>query len=419
MAKALGYSVPVSRTPGPNRWTAGARRSPRPSTTSRRRWWRWPSELLKFPRHLGIHSGGMVLTERPVGEVVPIEHARKENRTVLQWDKDDCAWMGLVKFDLLGLGMLAALQYCMDMVREQLGEDVEAGHDPARRKPASTTSSARRIRSGCSRWSRRAQMATLPRLRPRRFYDLVDRDRADPARPDPGRRGASVHPPPDRGGADHLPASRSWSRCWSGPSGVPLFQEQLMQMAMAVGEIDGDEADLLRRAMGSKRGVEKISSLKAKLYAGMAAQRDHRGHWPTRSTPRSRRSRTSGSPSRTRSASPCSSTPAPGCGCTTRPRSSPRCCGRSRWGSTHRSPWSPTPAGTASRYAVPTCTCSGRRRRAGAAGRRAGADRADRVDELPGGPAAGGGRVRPEGAVRLRRCIAATARSPSGSGWPR
>src|SRR3954469_11834170 len=80
------------------------------------------SELLKFPRHLGIHSGGMVLTERPVGEVVPIEHARMDKRTVLQWDKDDCAWMGLVKFDLLGLGMLAALQYCLDTVREQLGE---------------------------------------------------------------------------------------------------------------------------------------------------------------------------------------------------------------------------------------------------------------------------------------------------------
>ncbi len=74
-------------------------------------------ELLKAPRHLGIHSGGMVLTDRPVGEVVPIEHARMENRTVIQWDKDDAAWMGLVKFDLLGLGMLAALQYCFDLIK--------------------------------------------------------------------------------------------------------------------------------------------------------------------------------------------------------------------------------------------------------------------------------------------------------------
>lgn len=94
----------------------------------------------------------MVLTERPVGEVVPIEHARMEKRTVLQWDKDDCAWMGLVKFDLLGLGMLAALQYCLDMVREQIGESWEL-HTIPRRRPGSTTSSAGRIRWGCSRSS--------------------------------------------------------------------------------------------------------------------------------------------------------------------------------------------------------------------------------------------------------------------------
>ena len=79
-------------------------------------------QLLKAPRHLGIHSGGMVLTERPVGEVCPIERGRMDNRTVLQWDKDSCAWMGLVKFDFLGLGILAAIQYTFDLVATRVGE---------------------------------------------------------------------------------------------------------------------------------------------------------------------------------------------------------------------------------------------------------------------------------------------------------
>ncbi|WP_405059667.1 error-prone DNA polymerase [Kribbella sp. NBC_01505] len=223
--------------------------------------------LLKFPRHLGIHSGGMVLTERPVGEVVPIEHARKEKRTVLQWDKDDCAWMGLVKFDLLGLGMLAALQYCLDMVREQLGESWLL-HTIPKEEAGVYDQLCRADSVGVFQVESRAQMATLPRLKPRKFYDLVTEI-------------ALIRPGPIQGGAVHPYIRRRTGEepiTYLHPKlqpvlertlGVPLFQEQLMQMAMAVGEIDGDEADLLRRAMGSKRGVEKISSLKAKLYAGM------------------------------------------------------------------------------------------------------------------------------------------------------
>ncbi|HZX04871.1 error-prone DNA polymerase, partial [Kribbella sp.] len=226
------------------------------------------SELLKFPRHLGIHSGGMVLTERPVGEVVPIEHARMDNRTVLQWDKDDCAWMGLVKFDLLGLGMLAALQYCLDLVREQLGEDWEL-HTLPREEAGVYDQLCRADSVGVFQVESRAQMATLPRLKPRKFYDLVTEI-------------ALIRPGPIQGGAVHPYIRRRTGEepvTYLHPKlepvlkrtlGVPLFQEQLMQMAMAVGEIDGDEADLLRRAMGSKRGIERISSLKNKLYAGMA-----------------------------------------------------------------------------------------------------------------------------------------------------
>ncbi len=227
------------------------------------------TKLLKFPRHLGIHSGGMVLTERPVGEVVPIEHARKENRTVLQWDKDDCAFMGLVKFDLLGLGMLAALQYCIDLVQDHVGE-IWTLHTIPKEEQGVYDQLCRADSVGVFQVESRAQMSTLPRLLPRRFYDLVCEI-------------ALIRPGPIQGGAVHPFIRRRTGEepiTYLHPKlepvldrtlGVPLFQEQLMQMAQAVGGIDGDEADLLRRAMGSKRGIEKINSLKAKLYKGMEA----------------------------------------------------------------------------------------------------------------------------------------------------
>ncbi|MCU1638128.1 MAG: error-prone polymerase [Microbacteriaceae bacterium] len=225
-------------------------------------------QVLKFPRHLGIHSGGMVLTDRPVGEVVPIEHARMENRTVLQWDKDDCAWMGLVKFDLLGLGMLAALQYTFDMVEESLGEKWTLETLP--REEAGVYDQLCRADSvGVFQVESRAQMGLLPRLQPRRFYDLVVQI-------------AMVRPGPIQGGAVHPFVRRKLGEepiTYLHPKlveplertlGVPVFQEQLMQVAMAVGGCTGEDADLLRRAMGSKRGIERIESLKTKLYAGMA-----------------------------------------------------------------------------------------------------------------------------------------------------
>jgi error-prone DNA polymerase len=267
MAKALGYSVGQQ-----DAWSKQVDGwSPEITSTEHDippRVVEMASELLKFPRHLGIHSGGMVLTERPVGEVVPIEHARMEDRTVLQWDKDDCAWMGLVKFDLLGLGMLAALQYCMEMVRERLGESWLL-HTIPKEEAGVYDQLCRADSVGVFQVESRAQMATLPRLKPRKFYDLVTEI-------------ALIRPGPIQGGAVHPYIRRRTGEepiTYLHPKlepvlqrtmGVPLFQEQLMQMAMAVGEIDGDEADLLRRAMGSKRGIERISSLKEKLYAGMA-----------------------------------------------------------------------------------------------------------------------------------------------------
>lgn len=225
-------------------------------------------QLLTFPRHLGIHSGGMVLTDRPVGEVCPIEHARMENRTVLQWDKDDCAWMGLVKFDLLGLGMLAALQYTFDLVRETTGEEWELATIP-KEEAAVYDMLCRADSVGVFQVESRAQMGTLPRLQPRCFYDLVVEI-------------ALIRPGPVQGGAVHPYIRRRTGEepvSYLHPNlepvlartlGVPLFQEQLMQMAVAVGNCSAADADLLRRAMGSKRGIEKIEKLRAKLYAGMA-----------------------------------------------------------------------------------------------------------------------------------------------------
>ena len=261
---------PVSRTPGRSRWSAGAP-SCRPGDDND-----IPAgvielamQLLKAPRHLGIHSGGMVLTDRPVGEVVPIEHARMENRTVIQWDKDDAAWMGLVKFDLLGLGMLAALQYCFDMIRASTGEEWELRPLP-KEEPAVYDMLCRADSIGVFQVESRAQMGLLPRLQPRRFYDLVVQI-------------ALVRPGPIQGGAVHPFVRRKLGQeqiTYLHPKlvpplertlGIPVFQEQLMQMAMAVGECTGEDADLLRRAMGSKRGLERIESLREKLYAGMAS----------------------------------------------------------------------------------------------------------------------------------------------------
>ncbi len=226
------------------------------------------TELLKAPRHLGIHSGGMVLTDRPVGEVVPIEHARMEDRTVIQWDKDDAAWMGLVKFDLLGLGMLAALQYCFDLIHDATGERWELATLPKEEK-AVYDMLCRADSIGVFQVESRAQMGLLPRLQPRRFYDLVVQI-------------ALVRPGPIQGGAVHPFVRRKLGQeevtyvhenlrpVLERTMGVPVFQEQLMQMAVAVGDCTAEDADLLRRAMGSKRGVEKIEKLREKLYAGMA-----------------------------------------------------------------------------------------------------------------------------------------------------
>jgi error-prone DNA polymerase len=224
----------------------------------------YANELQTFPRHLGIHSGGMVICDRPVIEVCPVEWARMENRTVLQWDKDDCATVGLVKFDLLGLGMLSALHYAYDMIDAELDLSTMPLDDPEVYAMLQRADSV-----GVFQVESRAQMATLPRLKPETFYDLVVEV-------------ALIRPGPIQGGSVHPYIRRkNGQEVWDYPHplmrnalektlGVPLFQEQLMQMAIDLAGFDPVEADLLRRAMGSKRSAERMARLHDRLYEGMA-----------------------------------------------------------------------------------------------------------------------------------------------------
>lgn len=224
-------------------------------------------EIEGFPRHLGIHSGGMVICDRPIADVCPVEWARMENRSVLQWDKDDCAAVGLVKFDLLGLGMLSALHYMIDLVAEHKGVEVDLAHLDLS-EAAVYEMLCRADSVGVFQVESRAQMATLPRLKPRTFYDLV----VEVALIRPGPiQGGSVHPYIRRRNGrepvtyDHPSLEHSLERTL----GVPLFQEQLMQMAVDVAGFTAAEADRLRRAMGSKRSPQKMERLKGRLYEGM------------------------------------------------------------------------------------------------------------------------------------------------------
>ncbi|WP_454043694.1 PHP domain-containing protein [Cellulosimicrobium sp. Marseille-Q8652] len=224
--------------------------------------------MLRLPRHLGIHSGGMVMCDRPVIEVCPVEWARMEGRTVLQWDKEDCADAGLVKFDLLGLGMLTALRIGFGLVEQHEGSHLEL-HTLPEDDPAVYDLLCAADTVGVFQVESRAQMATLPRLRPRRFYDIV----IEVALIRPGPiQGGSVHPYINRArGREPVTFLHPLLEKSLGKTlGVPLFQEQLMQMAIDVAGFSPAESDQLRRAMGSKRSVERMEALHGRLLEGMA-----------------------------------------------------------------------------------------------------------------------------------------------------
>jgi error-prone DNA polymerase len=222
-----------------------------------------------YPRHLGIHSGGMVIADRPLWQVVPLEWGRMEGRTVIQWDKDDSAAVGIVKFDLLGLGMLNALHLATDMIEDTHGVEIDLARIP--QEPAIYESITRADTVGVFQIESRAQMATLPKMKPKTFYDLA----VEVALIRPGPiQGQSVHPYlRRRNGEEPIRYPHpSTETILKKTLGVPIFQEQLMELARVCAGFDGSQADRLRQAMTHKRSEEAMGRLKEEVYAGMAGK---------------------------------------------------------------------------------------------------------------------------------------------------
>ena len=234
----------------------------------------WES-IQDLPRHLGQHSGGMVLSHGRLDEVVPLENASMPDRVVVQWDKDDCADMGIVKVDLLGLGMMAVLQDALELVNAGTPPDsreaaVELAHLPPD-DPAVYRMLQEADTIGIFQVESRAQMATLPRLRPARFYDIV----VEVAIIRPGPIvGQMVHPfLKRRQGLEAVVYPHpSLEPILARTLGVPLFQEQLLRIAMVAAGFSGGEAEELRRAFGFKRSEQRMQVIEGKLRAGMAAR---------------------------------------------------------------------------------------------------------------------------------------------------
>ncbi|MEO6570684.1 MAG: error-prone DNA polymerase, partial [Ilumatobacteraceae bacterium] len=269
MAKALGHSpgqqdAYAKQIDG---WGGIAATAAQPDCTIPPAVLELAAQIEDAPRHLGIHSGGMVICDRPVIEVCPVEWGRMDQRSVLQWDKDDCANAGLVKFDLLGLGMLSALHGAVDLIRDHREYQVDLATIPQEDDVYAMLCRADTV--GVFQIESRAQMATLPRLKPRRFYDLV----VGVALIRPGPiQGGSVHPYiRRRNGQEPVTYLHPLLENSLGKTlGVPLFQEQLMQMAIDVAGFTPSESDELRQAMGSKRSAARMENLKQRLFAGMA-----------------------------------------------------------------------------------------------------------------------------------------------------
>jgi error-prone DNA polymerase len=223
--------------------------------------------LQDLPRHLGQHSGGMVICQGQLDSVVPLEPAAMPGRVVVQWDKEDCADMGIVKVDLLGLGMMAVLEESVELIRDHYGREIDLGNLP-QDDPQVYEALQRADTIGLFQVESRAQMASLPRMRPEKFYDLVVQV-------------AIIRPGPIVGKMAHPYLMRRQGKERPDPLhpllqpvlertlGVPLFQEQLLRMAMIAANFTGGEAEELRRAFGFKRSEKRMHDIEGKLRAGM------------------------------------------------------------------------------------------------------------------------------------------------------
>jgi error-prone DNA polymerase len=221
-----------------------------------------------LPRHLGQHSGGMVICQGLLNQVVPLERASMPGRTVVQWDKEDCAALGLVKIDLLGLGMMAVMKDCLTLIPEHYGVAVDLAQLPQDDTDVYDTL-CKADTVGMFQVESRAQMASIPRNAPRKFYDLVVQVAI--IRPGP-IVGKMMHPYMRRRQGLEKPESihPKLDEVLKRTLGVPLFQEQLLRMAMVVGNFSGAEAEELRKAVGMRRSVKRMSELMVQLRKGMA-----------------------------------------------------------------------------------------------------------------------------------------------------
>jgi error-prone DNA polymerase len=269
-----------------------------PRTMQFMRLWKEAQDL---PRHLGQHSGGMVVCQGRLDEVVPLENASMPGRVVVQWDKDDCADLGIVKVDLLGLGMMAVLEEAITIINSTGGNasyssskfEVRSSNFPDNLPPDLTSTFELRTSNfdlahippddpivydmfqradtvGVFQIESRAQMATLPRMKPDHFYDLV----VEVAIIRPGPIvGKMVHPylARRRGDEPVTYAHPLLEPVLKRTLGVPLFQEQLLRMAMVVANFTGGEAEELRRAMGFKRSAKRMKAIETRLREGMAS----------------------------------------------------------------------------------------------------------------------------------------------------
>jgi error-prone DNA polymerase len=220
-----------------------------------------------MPRHLGQHSGGMVICQGQLDSIVPLEPASMPSRVVVQWDKEDCADLGIVKVDLLGLGMMAVLKDSLELVRNHYPEEVDLAHLP-QDDPAVYSTLQKADTIGLFQVESRAQMSCLPRLQPKKFYDIVVQV-------------AIIRPGPIVGQMVNPFLQRRQGRekvTYPHPTlepvldrtlGVPLFQEQLLRIAMIAANFTGGEAEDLRRAMGFKRSQARMKEIEARLRAGM------------------------------------------------------------------------------------------------------------------------------------------------------
>jgi error-prone DNA polymerase len=240
-----------------------------PSQPKIRKFFELFTAIQDLPRHLGQHSGGMVICQGSLDAVVPLEPATMPGRVVVEWDKEDCADLGIIKVDLLGLGMMAVLEDSIQLIRDAHGEEVDLAHLPAD-DPVVYDTLQRADTVGMFQVESRAQMSCLPRLKPKTFYDIV----VEVAIIRPGPIVGKMLNPylRRRQGLEPVECLHpSLEPVLRRTLGVPLFQEQLLKMAMIVANFTGGEAEELRRAMGFKRSEKRMRDIEVRLRAGMAA----------------------------------------------------------------------------------------------------------------------------------------------------